>query len=215
MENYPYDAQMNYRTLYIKIGFSDRWTKENIQTDPDEIMRQIETSDFWKKMSEDQRNQFWYRWCVAILIKRDNEKKMDDWCKGKLIEKSDRWFVTIGFNHQEWTVSKCVQFVHDLLKLNWIVKCRVIFELHRENGLHPHIHILMETKEKKGKILQLLWKSKGIKKIVLSKEFIDVKPAQGYHDQYINFQKKEDKMVFVEQDNKWRQANNIPSYWEK
>jgi len=127
-----------------------------------------------------------------------------------------RFFVTIGFNHQTWNVRSCVKVIENILTFDWIVSCRAVFELHRENGEHPHCHFLIETvKMYKSKILEKIWATKGIKSVCLKKSFIDCKCAEVYHDDYINLVKVESKMKFVTMDTKWRSENNIPEHFIK
>lgn len=127
------------------------------------------------------------------------------------IEKPD-WFITIGFNHQTWDVPKCKDVILKVLQLPFIKSCEAVFELHRENGLHPHCHFYVETHSKipKSKILEKIWASAGIKKVVLAKNFIDIKVAQPVHLGYIKGNKQDKKLPYVEQDKKWREENNIP-----
>lgn len=127
-----------------------------------------------------------------------------------------KFFITIGFNHQTWNVRSCVKVIENILTFDWIISCRAVFELHRENGEHPHCHFLMETEKMfKSKILEKIWATKGIKSVCLKKSFIDCKPAERYHDDYINLIKQESKMKFVTMDTKWRSENNIPEHFIK
>lgn len=135
----------------------------------------------------------------------------------KIVEKSLPttplfYFVTIGFSHQDWSIKTCCNAIEKILNMNWVISAKANFELHRENGLHPHVHFVIETNHKKGKIVDCIFKSEYIKKIVLKKNFIDVKPALESHYKYINLEKQESKLGCVDQDRKWRQENNIPDY---
>lgn len=128
-----------------------------------------------------------------------------------------RVFITIGFNHQTYTIQKCIDVINNIKKLDWIVTLHGVFEMHRENGEHPHFHCLITLNEKipKSKVLEKLWAVKGIKKVVLQKTFIDYKPAQPHHEDYINLRKVSTKMPYVEKDKLWRIENNIPEKFIK
>jgi hypothetical protein len=127
------------------------------------------------------------------------------------------WFITVGFNHQTWNVKNCVKVIEKILELGWISTCTGRFELHRENGLHPHVHFYLFTHDKmyKSKILEKIWAVRGIKGVCLSKSFIDVKQAQPHHAKYIDLDKVQSKMRFVDLDKIWRAENNIPEKFEK
>jgi len=122
------------------------------------------------------------------------------------------WFVTIGFNHQTWSVAKCKKFIEKVLAMDWIIRAKANFELYRENGEHPHCHFIIETKEPKCRILEKLLRPQYAKEVVFSKNFIDVKVCSDYHHKYINLDKQVDKMKYVEKDREWRKNNSIPEY---
>lgn len=126
-------------------------------------------------------------------------------------------FVTIGFNHQTWSIPSCVKVIQTIIKFDWISSVCAVFEYHRENGLHPHCHMLIHLSEPlaKCKVLEKIWAAAGIKKVVLQKSFIDYKIAEEYHYKYILGEKKELKMPFVEKDIQWRKQNNINDYFCK
>lgn len=133
----------------------------------------------------------------------------------KQLDTKSTHFITIGFNHQTWTVSKVKDIIERILCCDWISKCRIVFEYYRTNGEHPHIHILMDSVLAKSKILEKIWALKGIKKIVLSKSFIDYKVAGYQHTAYIAGEKTEDKMKYVQMDKEFRKQNAIEDYYEK
>lgn len=121
-------------------------------------------------------------------------------------------FITLGFNHQTWTIGKCLKVIQSIRDFGWVQSCRAVFELHRENGLHPHCHIFIQpaVRYSKSKILEKLWRTKGMQGVVLQKAFIDYKEAMPYHIEYIMLRKQESKMKHVHKDNEWRTLNNIP-----
>jgi hypothetical protein len=122
------------------------------------------------------------------------------------------WFVTLGFNHDTWTISDCKKCIEKILGMDWIIQGKANFELFRQNGEHPHAHFLIETKEPKSRILEKLFRPLYTKKVVFKKNFIDVKTATPVHHDYINLIKQESKMPFVARDIGWRNENNIPDY---
>lgn len=138
-------------------------------------------------------------------------------CMDKEIEKLEptpngMWFVTIGFNHQTWSVSQCCRAIEKLLAMEWIISAKANFEMFRENGQHPHCHFVIETKEPKSRILEKFFRPQYVKNVVLNRNFIDVKKCEPFHLKYILLEKQSDKMIYVEQDKMWRQQNGIPDY---
>lgn len=124
----------------------------------------------------------------------------------------DSIFITIGFNHQTWTPQTCHQAITDLLTLPLIKTATAVFELHRENGLHPHVHLLITTDKKypKSRVIDRIYNSKGMKKLIVGKQFVDYKMAEAYHVGYIAGDKKAEKMEYVEKDNNWKIMQGLP-----
>lgn len=125
------------------------------------------------------------------------------------------WFVTIGFNHDTWTIADCDKCIRKILEMEWIISGKANFELYRTNGEHPHVHFILETKEPKSRILDKIFRPLYVKKVVFSRNFIDVKPMMDYHLKYITLDKVSEKMECVEKDIIWRKENNIPDYEKK
>jgi len=131
--------------------------------------------------------------------------------------KSDKLFITIGFNHQTWSIPSCVKVIENIINLDWIKNATARFELFRENGEHPHCHFLIETTNQmpKSKVLEKIWAAKGIKKVVMKKSFIDFKVAGDHHVDYLAGKKTPEKMQYVAKDMEWRSNNNIPDLFKK
>jgi len=124
-------------------------------------------------------------------------------------------FITIGFNHQTWSVAKCKAVIETIISFSWVLKCRAVFEYHRENGTHPHVHFVITTDISKSKVIEKIWRTGGMQKIVLKKSFIECKPALPVHYNYVMLIKQESKHQYIAKDIIWRKANNIPEFYEK
>jgi hypothetical protein len=157
-------------------------------------------------------NEFAKKCLVSDL---DWKKKSEKLLNELYFTQPTKHFVTIGFNHQTWTVGKCVALIQNILTFDWITGAKCVFEKHRENGEHPHVHLLIDSILPKSKILEKIWAAKGIKKLVLKKSFIDYKPAMDYHEKYILGDKQEAKIPYIEKDRIWRQENQINHLYEK
>lgn len=200
--------QTNYKTVHLQ------WIKKHPMFVPDgyeyfgscpyiEIMTQLYSStrvtNIHAKMLYDGDIQ-WKKKSEAILNGRNT---------------STTCFVTIGFNHQTWNVPACIAVIEKIKSFDWVKKFTGVFEFNRENGFHPHVHMIIETDLKKGKVIEKIWAAAGIKKVVLKKSFIDYKASESYHFDYIAGKKCDNKMPYVEADYLYRVANNIPHVFEK
>jgi len=124
----------------------------------------------------------------------------------------DSLFITINFNHQTWTPQLCHTAIENLLTLSWIKTACAVFELHRENGQHPHVHILLTTDRHytKTRIIDKIYAAKKMKDLIAGKQFIDYKIAEPYHLNYTAGNKKPEKMQYVEKDNIWKEMQGLP-----
>jgi len=124
----------------------------------------------------------------------------------------NKWFITIGFNHQTYNIKECCVVIGLVLSHSIVKEGEAVFEFHRENGFHPHCHFLLQLNDTlpKSKIVEKLFAIKGMKKVVLSKTFIDVKQAEEYHIKYLKGDKTQEKMECVEKDIEFRNKNSIP-----
>ena len=77
-------------------------------------------------------DKLWFR--ESRKISRDMDKKIEK----SIPTPNGEWFITIGFNHQTWTVAKCVKAIQKIIDMDWVISCEANFELYRENGEHPH-----------------------------------------------------------------------------
>jgi len=129
---------------------------------------------------------------------------------------TNKYFVTIGFNHQTFNVKDFLKSINVLFRKSFVLSAEGVFEIYRTNGEHPHIHIIMEVpKIRAGIVVTKIFQTAGMSKIVLSRNFIDVKPCEEYHYKYINGEKIEEKMGCCEKDKLFREKNNIPHKLKK
>jgi len=87
-------------------------------------------------------------------------------------------------------------------------KYEAVVEGHTKQGYRPHIHMILYTKIKPGRIVDSF--SKHFK---CEKNFVEVKNMKSfYHEKknYIRGKKDDSKIKYVEQDKKEREDNNIP-----
>ena len=122
------------------------------------------------------------------------------------------YFVTIGFNHQTWSVAKCVTLIEKILARDWIIQAKANFELFRENGEHPHVHFYLESEYAKSTIVEKIFRPSYVRELVLKKNFVDCKIADDVHLNYIKLIKRDEKMPYVVKDIEWRNKNKIPDF---
>lgn len=166
----------------------------------------------------DQYNHFWFKWVVSDI---SHANKINEGLK--LLIKSvsigdplqDNWiFLTLNFNDTEpINALKMLEFAQLICKKDWVQRASFVLEKHRINGIHHHIHMLIDLNihQRKSKTIELVYKIAGLKKYVAGKQYIDVKcekdvsraPREVYEN-YVSGSKKEEKMFFVIKDQAWR-----------
>ena len=124
-------------------------------------------------------------------------------------------FITIGYNEQTINPTRMKDLGQKVALLKYFSKVQYVHEKHRENGIHHHTHFLcyLHSPLPKSKIIQYVWQISGIQKFVLGKQFIDVKTNKDgtleRFQKYINLDKTESKLKYIEMDEKWRKENNL------
>lgn len=214
-----YDPAVNYVALHLT------WLKKHPSFLPKHA---VKTKHDWTWLDvcndlygDDTRTWEHRNELARIFLQDDIKWSVEYFSQIKLIETPvidlGKWFVTIGFNHQTFDPKQVKLFISNLFTLKFFDDGSFgVFEYYRANGEHPHIHICLKTSVKtKSQIVQQIFRSKNASKFILNKNFIDVKPFEKYHDEYLAGNKTEDKMSFVERDKSWRFENNYPDIFNK
>ncbi len=155
-------------------------------------------------------------WYIADLKQCEEMETLKTKILSKSHEQPPEVFLTIGFNHQVWTIPKVIEIIQRVIDNKFVISGNGVFELFRQNGEHPHVHfVLQHSPMSKSKFLEKIWAIKGIKNVVLKKSFIDYKIATSVHKEYILGIKQQSKMIYVERDKAYRNANDIPHLFYK
>lgn len=224
----PYDPTFNYflemlefagkRPNFNPVCFGETKYANQILS----IHRSMEVNPFIK-MTPDDYNKFWWKWLTSDTLQEQrigNELKTTT--KQILVGDplQDNWiFVTLNFNDTEpITGAKMLHFAQQICKKDWVENATFVLEKHRCQGVHHHIHLLIDLNipQRKGKTIELIYKIGGLKKYCAGKQYVDVKCAKDalraprdVYENYVSGNKKEEKMFFVEKDRQWRKANNL------
>lgn len=153
-----------------------------------------------------------------ILVSKRNQSVLQNMEKLAMEDQgsTNKYFVTIGLNHQTFNVKDFLKSINVLFRKSFVLSAEGVFEIYRTNGEHPHVHIIMEVpKMRPGMVVTKIFQTAGMSKIVLSRNFVDVKPCEEYHYKYINGEKIEEKMECCEKDKLFREKNNIPHKLKK
>lgn len=138
---------------------------------------------------------------------------------------SDFAFITIGWNPQEILPDVMLRLSLSIFRLKYFRSCDMVLEKYRANGEHYHTHFLVKFVDKypPSKIIGWIFQTKGVKKYVLGKQFIDYKGSGKkvscadyvtYHN-YVRGIKKPEKMPYVEKDRQWREECMIQHLYER
>lgn len=141
-------------------------------------------------------------------------------------DKTEKWvFVTVGWNAQTVTPKLALEVSDRIARYRDFNRVRYVFEKYRENGEHHHSHFLIDSTKTRytvSKLVQQLYKIKGIKGITLGPSSIDVKAPwskkehASYHvyEEYIKGNKKIEKLPYVYKDRNWRRDMNVCDLFE-
>lgn len=227
-----YDPIIGYAEQVIAFAKSNRTYGGNPEyyEDTCNTVRMIEDGTY----SVD-KNYLWYVWLRTNLrtmakIRRDKDKIE----QSLALNVGSYIFLTVGFDDKSTVDGNSMMTVADQInRLNggrFVKKSDYVLEKHRTDKdgniyIHHHIHMLIVTNEtlRVSKIVELIWKLKGLKKIVKDKNFIDVKtPSAKQFDkkaqpypvclQYVQGIKTTLKTKCLELDTAWRDSIGVPHY---
>lgn len=134
----------------------------------------------------------------------------------KLATQVKMWFITLNFNHQTWSIPKCLKLLSRVMAYDWVISCNAVFEINRQSGRHPHIHLLVKSEfPTKGPMIDKIWRSDLCQELILKRTFIQVDPGVPEHEDYVRGIKTQSKMSCVIADRLWRSENNIPDLFTK
>lgn len=127
------------------------------------------------------------------------------------------YFVTFNWSPDcsNFNPEHAVKGVQRLFSKSWVDNARGVFEYHGLHGNHPHFMCIIQVnkyKKKydfKDKILESSL-AKG-----LAANFIDIKPCQEYHQDYLDLDKSSEKQECLEKDVIWRNENNLLHEYKK
>lgn len=226
-----YDANVDYKTLVYHHRCKGEWSRYKNDANDIEIMfRRLDT--LYKKYPDP--NYQWYRSAVSDRYSEWKKKYSDDFFTIKKTNTADEkvWlFVTINLNDSKYADPMYPDILEAMVEAvrtsqDKALSCyqmRMVIEKHRENGIHHHIHILMEGTEKNAPsyIAQRIFRLSAVKAAVDKETFIDVKTswAKKFDKKcaplttcvnYIMGEKgTKGKIQNVEKDKQWREENAL------
>lgn len=228
----PYKSTNNYFLQLLKFAgsrpnFNPVTFGETKYANQILLMEQTMRNNPFLLMEEDDFNKFWWKWLTSDLI---IEQRIAGELKSTINEilvgdpLQDNWiFVTLNFNDTEpITGQKMLYFAQEICKKDWVENATFVLEKHRCQGVHHHVHLLIDLNihQRKSKTIELIYKIGGLKKYCAGKQYIDVKCAKDalraprdVYENYVSGNKKEEKMFFVEKDRQWRKANNLANMY--
>lgn len=124
----------------------------------------------------------------------------------KPVNNNPSFFVTFNWSDKNFKLDKILPGIEKLFKKSWIDNARGVFEYHGLEDNHPHFMCIIQVNKHKtwgrfkDKILQSALSQ------TLDKNFIDIKVHRSYHDDYLDLDKKQSKILCLERDVEWRKS---------
>ena len=173
--------------------------------------------------------------CVSPKMKRAEDKMLRlKWMKPGQLSVTQHAFITINLDDTKFETSdypkrmlgiKDVLFETAMFRNN---KIWVVLEKNRSDGIHHHIHLLIETTEKHTPAwyAQKIFAFKTVRQCLKSENYVDVKLSWARDPEkraspfnvlldYVHGKKKTEKMEYVEKDDTWRNENEIEKIYHR
>lgn len=125
------------------------------------------------------------------------------------------FFITFNWNDTNFDIPKILNGVGKLFSKSWIDNARGVFEYHGSQKNHPHFMCLLQVNKHKsfGRIRDKIFQSALGK--TLTSNFIDIKVAKTYHQDYLDLDKCESKQESLAKDVLWRKSLGLNEEYKK
>lgn len=129
--------------------------------------------------------------------------------------KNPTFFVTFNWSEGNFNKVKIFDGLQKLFRKSWVDNARGVFEFYGLKSNHPHFMCLIQVNKHKtiGRFRDKIFQSAIAQ--TLGKNFIDIKVAQSYHQDYLDLDKSPEKQECLEKDKIWRIDNGILSIYSK
>jgi len=213
------EARKLYRDairMYAEPSKRDFWLRV------DDLMEQVNTvlCPMHKLPStSDDVMQSYYERQLRALVRMFNDSQARMRQLRKLNTESFKWyFITVGYDDKIITETLIRKYSQRIATSAYFDSCEYVNEKFRKDDkgniyIHHHTHFLVKCDLPKSRLIDRVFAT--VKKVVQSKNFIDIK---GYKDnvgsyddklKYIRGDKIESKMECVLMDREWRNTNNL------
>ena len=172
-----------------------------------------------------EKNRAAYKWMMGDMAKlfksetvlNNIEKQFKSTFSAIENNTNTTYFVTLNFDNETFKSETAVKVIQRLVNKDYIKGLKGIFEYNTEEGTHPHFMARLEVNGRlpKGKLIQRIYQSAGIKNLIKGVNFIDVKPYGPHHDNYLDLVKTDKKQQYLDLDVAWREKEGIPEVIEK
>lgn len=213
-----YDESKDYKQLHLE------WIKANRSFRPKRGLQMRYTS-YLEEMTDMYYNDGIKFNKTAYIYLRDdyNHSKQSKTINDEIaimfgdkpINTNPTFFVTFNWNEENFKVPEILKSLEKLFSKSWIDEARGVFEYYGLKGNHPHFMCLIQVNKHKtfgrfkDKILQSSLAS------TLGKNFIDIKIAKSYHQEYLDLDKTVDKQECLEKDILWRKSLGLKEEYTK
>lgn len=125
------------------------------------------------------------------------------------------YFITFNWNDDNFKIPDILNALKKLFSKSWIDEVRGVFEYHGKVNNHPHFMMLIQVNKHKtfGRIKDKIMQSAIAQ--TLGKNFIDIKVAKSYHQEYLDLDKVAEKQECLDNDKVWRKSLGLLEEYNK
>lgn len=219
-----YNPNIDYRSLHLE------WIKKHKSFKPKGgLTLDVKTgrstwNTYYEQMEAMYRDCYKLHKTAYILLKDDIkhfnvDEDIDDKVNTILgLTPTEKYFITFNFNDDNFDLDKIMPAFERLRDKSYINKMDAVFEYHGSKSNHPHIHMILEVSgpdRTYGRFKKLLTRTQ-LYKLLAADNFFDIKKfIADRHEDYVDGNKKEDKIKLVELDKEWRAKLNLLDIYTK
>lgn len=212
-----FDESKDYKTIHLE------WIKANRSFRPKNGIRLNYTTyfedmqDLYRDGVKQQKTAYlWlrddYQWSKkSKTINQEVAQMFGD----EPINENPTFFITFNWSQDNFKIPSILTAIKKLFSKSWVDNARGVFEYHGLTNNHPHFMSLIQVNKHKtfGRFKDKILQSSLAQ--TLAKNFIDIKVAKSYHQDYLDLDKVNEKTECLEKDKVWRKSLGLLEEYNK
>lgn len=212
-----FDASKDYKTIHLEWIKANRSFRPKCGLNPNYINYYDQMTAYYRETLKQQYTA--YRWLRDDYMWSKKSKTINQEVAQMFgdepINENPTFFITFNWSEDNFKIPSILTAIKKLFSKSWVDNARGVFEYHGLTNNHPHFMALVQVNKHKtfGRFKDKIFQSSLAQ--TLGKNFIDIKEAKTYHQDYLDLDKSNEKTECLEKDKVWRKSLGLLEEYNK